>query len=234
MNPLINLDNFSKVFSTEEVDTHALQDINLSIDKGEYVIITGPSGCGKSTLLSMLGLLDNGSSGNYKLGEKEVTGLNASEKARVRNTDIGIVFQSFNLISDLTVAENVALPMTYRKGIAKNEQKERVEKALQQVDMLHRANHYPGQLSGGQQQRVAVARAIVSSPLILLADEPTGNLDKKNAEAVLALFDKLHKQGTTICMVSHDVDVAKHAQRVVRMLDGKIESDSGQQAEVAA
>lgn len=234
MNPLINLDNFSKVFSTDEVDTHALQGINLSINKGEYVIITGPSGCGKSTLLSMLGLLDNSSSGNYKLGEKDVTGLNPSERARVRNTDIGIVFQSFNLISDLTVAENVALPMTYRKDISKNEQKERVEKALEQVDMSHRANHYPGQLSGGQQQRVAVARAIVSSPLILLADEPTGNLDKKNAEAVLALFDKLHKQGTTICMVSHDVDVAKYAQRVIRMVDGKIESDSGKKTGLAA
>ncbi|WP_445947250.1 ABC transporter ATP-binding protein [Shewanella sp.] len=231
---LIELKDFNKVFSTEEVDTHALQSINLTVEKGEYVVITGPSGCGKSTLLSMLGLLDNGTSGLYRLGEREVSGLTASERAAVRNTDIGVVFQSFNLISDLTVEENVSLPMTYRKDISKAERQKRVDDALDKVDMSHRKRHYPSQLSGGQQQRVAVARAIAGSPLIILADEPTGNLDIKNAQAVLALFDKLNKQGTTICMVSHDAEVSQHAKRVVRMLDGCIESDRSQsEAKVA-
>lgn len=225
---LIELRDFNKVFSTEDVDTHALQGINLIVEKGEYVVITGPSGCGKSTLLSMLGLLDSGTSGQYLLGDREVSGLTSAERATVRNTDIGIVFQSFNLISDLTVEENVALPMTYRKDISKAERQKRVADALEQVDMSHRKGHYPSQLSGGQQQRVAVARAIAGSPLIILADEPTGNLDHKNAQGVLALFDKLHKQGTTICMVSHDVEVTQHAQRIVKMLDGCIESDHSQ------
>ncbi|WP_019029674.1 ABC transporter ATP-binding protein [Colwellia piezophila] len=226
MKTLIKLANLKKVFSTDEVETHALSDINLEIKQGEYLSIAGPSGCGKSTLLSILGLLDTSSEGCYTLNGHDVVDINAKQRAAIRNKEIGFVFQSFNLISELTVAENVALPLTYRKDLSKTERTELVTAALEKVDMGHRTKHYPSQLSGGQQQRVAVARAIAGNPSIILADEPTGNLDSKNAELVMALLDKLHAEGATICMVTHDPRGAKRAERIIEIFDGRIVSDS--------
>jgi len=226
MKTLIKLTNLKKVFSTDEVETHALSDINLEVKQGEYLSIAGPSGCGKSTLLSLLGLLDTCSGGSYNLNGHDVVDINGKQRAAIRNKEIGFVFQSFNLISELTVAENVALPLTYRKDLSKSQRTVLVTAALEKVDMNHRTKHYPSQLSGGQQQRVAVARAIAGNPSIILADEPTGNLDSKNAELVMALLDKLHAEGATICMVTHDPRGAKRAERVIEIFDGRIVSDS--------
>lgn len=219
--PLLRLDSVTKVFYTDEVETHALSGIHLEINKGEYVSIAGPSGCGKSTLLSILGLLDSPSDGGYSLNGKPVQGLSLSERARIRNREIGFIFQSFNLIGDLTVYENVELPLTYR-GMSSAERKQRVNAALEKVGMAHRAKHLPSQLSGGQQQRVAVARAVVGDPLILLADEPTGNLDSTNGEAVMELLRDLHRNGATICMVTHDQRFARHADRSIHLFDGRV------------
>ncbi len=224
-NALIKLENLQKIFFTEEVETHALSEISLTINKGEYVSIAGPSGCGKSTLLSLLGLLDTASAGKYMLGNKDVSRIAKHERARIRNREIGFIFQSFNLISDLDVEENVELPLTYRTDLDKSQRKQMVRDALAKVDMVHRSKHYPAQLSGGQQQRVAVARAIAGKPAILLADEPTGNLDTKNAEAVMDLLDKLHAEGATICMVTHDPRSALRSQRKIEVLDGRVISD---------
>lgn len=219
---LIQLDNIKKVFLADEVETHALADVHLDIAKGEYVSISGPSGCGKSTLLAILGLLDTASGGTYRLNGREVADIGAAERARIRNKEIGFVFQAFNLIGDLTVLENVELPLTYREGVGKAERRARAVESLQRVGMAHRVGHFPAQLSGGQQQRVAVARALVGTPSILLADEPTGNLDSKNGEAVMSLLDELHKAGSTICMVTHDTRYADFAQRKIHMFDGRI------------
>jgi len=219
--PLINLEGVTKVFYTDEVETHALAGIHLEIGRGEYISIAGPSGCGKSTLLSILGLLDTPTEGSYTLNNRPVADLPLSERARVRNREIGFIFQSFNLIGDLTVYENVELPLTYR-GMKSAERKERVMAALEKVGMSHRAKHLPSQLSGGQQQRVAVARAVGGSPSILLADEPTGNLDSKNGEAVMSLLLELHKEGATICMVTHDPRYARHAERSIHLFDGRV------------
>jgi putative ABC transport system ATP-binding protein len=218
---LIRLEGVTKIFYTDEVETHALAGIHLRIKAGEYVSISGPSGCGKSTLLSILGLLDSPTEGNYILNGKPVQKLSLSERARIRNREIGFIFQSFNLIGDLTVFENVELPLTYR-GMKSAERKTRVNEALERVGMAHRAKHLPSQLSGGQQQRVAVARALSGNPLIMLADEPTGNLDSRNGEAVMDLLKDLHKQGSTICMVTHDPRYARHADRTVHLFDGRI------------
>jgi len=219
--PLIHLENISKIFYTDDIETHALSRITLDIKPGEYVSIAGPSGCGKSTLLSILGLLDTPTEGTYLLNGRAVDSLKHSERARIRNREIGFIFQSFNLIGDLTVYENVELPLTYR-GMGTKERNARVNEALERVGMAHRAKHLPSQLSGGQQQRVAVARALGGNPLILLADEPTGNLDSKNGEAVMALMADLHKQGATICMVTHDPRYAEFAERTVHLFDGCI------------
>jgi putative ABC transport system ATP-binding protein len=218
---LIKLENVTKVFFTEEVETHALSGIHLDIRRGEYVSMAGPSGCGKSTLLSIIGLLDSPTDGTYMLNNKPVQSLDFAERARIRNQEIGFIFQSFNLIGDLNVYENVELPLTYR-DMPSAERRRRVQNALERVGMAHRMRHYPAQLSGGQQQRVAVARALGGDPLILLADEPTGNLDSKNGEAVMQLLDNLHREGATICMVTHDDRFARHADRIVHMFDGKI------------
>ena len=225
MTPLIKLDGVKKVFYTDEVETHALDNINLEIRTGEYVAIAGPSGCGKSTLLSILGLLDTPSDGQYSLQGQPVTHLKPAERARVRNRQIGFIFQSFNLIGDLTVYENVELPLTYR-GMRPSERKTRVTDALERVGMAHRAKHLPSQLSGGQQQRVAVARAVAGEPSILLADEPTGNLDSKNGEAVMDLLAELHRTGATICMVTHDARYASHAKRTIHLFDGRVVEES--------
>lgn len=219
--PLIHLENVSKIFYTDDIETHALSRITLDLQPGEYVSIAGPSGCGKSTLLSILGLLDTPSEGSYTLNGRAVDQLKHSDRARIRNREIGFIFQSFNLIGDLTVYENVELPLTYR-GMGGKERKERVNEALDRVGMAHRAKHLPSQLSGGQQQRVAVARALGGNPLILLADEPTGNLDSKNGEAVMSLMVDLHKQGATICMVTHDPRYAECADRTIHLFDGRI------------
>jgi putative ABC transport system ATP-binding protein len=218
---LIKLDAVTKVFYTDEMETHALDGIHLEIKRGEYFSIAGPSGCGKSTLLSILGLLDTPTGGSYILNGKPVENLKLSERARIRNREIGFVFQAFNLIGDLTVYENVELPLTYR-GMSSGERKQRVLKALERVGMAHRMKHYPAQLSGGQQQRVAVARALVGDPLILLADEPTGNLDSKNGQAVMDLMRELHRGGATICMVTHDPRYAAYSDRTVHLFDGRI------------
>ena len=218
---LIHLEGVTKVFTTEDVETHALSGIHLEIRKGEYVTIAGPSGCGKSTLLAILGLLDSPSGGSYTLNDQPVQGLKLGERARIRNREIGFIFQAFNLIGDLTVYENVELPLTYR-GMGSAERKQRVHDALERVGMGHRVKHYPSQLSGGQQQRVAVARALVGSPSILLADEPTGNLDSANGESVMELMTELHGGGATICMVTHDPRYALLAQRTIRLFDGRI------------
>jgi putative ABC transport system ATP-binding protein len=227
--PLIRLDSVSKVFVTDEVETHALQSIHFDVKKGEYLSISGPSGCGKSTLLAILGLLDTPTDGTYYLNGKSVTGLKLSERARIRNREIGFIFRAFNLIGDLTVYENVELPLTYR-GMPSAERKRRVQEALERVGMSHRMKHYPSQLSGGQQQRVAVARALSGDPLILLADEPTGNLDSANGEAVMNLLRELHQAGSTICMVTHDPRYAEFADRTVRLFDGRIVEESSESA----
>lgn len=220
-NTLIHVQDLQKVFVTEEVETHALSGIHLDIKKGEYIAIAGPSGCGKSTLLSILGLLDSPTDGSYVLNGTHAAELSAPQRARIRNREVGFIFQSFNLIGDLTVYENVELPLTYQK-MAKAERKERAKTALDRVSMAHRMKHYPAQLSGGQQQRVAVARAIVTDPSILLADEPTGNLDSANGDIVMEMLHELHKTGATICMVTHDPRYANHAQRTVHLFDGRI------------
>ncbi|MYC69036.1 MAG: ABC transporter ATP-binding protein [Acidobacteriia bacterium] len=219
--PLIRLEAVSKVFFTDEVETHALSGVDLEIRDGEYVAISGPSGCGKSTLLSILGLLDTPTDGVYRLNGESVENLKARQRARIRNRQIGFIFQAFNLIGDLTVFENVDLPLTYR-GMPATERKKRVEEALERVGMAHRMKHYPSQLSGGQQQRVAVARALGGEPSVLLADEPTGNLDSKNGEAVMELLRDVHDGGATICMVTHDPRFEAYAERVVRLFDGRI------------
>jgi putative ABC transport system ATP-binding protein len=226
MTALISLNNVSKTFLTQEIETRALNDINLVINKGEYISLSGQSGCGKSTLLSLLGLLDSTTSGHYQLADQDVSTLNRDQRAKIRSEQIGFVFQSFNLISDLTVFENVMLPLTYQSGLSKEHIQAKATQVLEKVEMSHRKNHFPSQLSGGQQQRVAVARALVNEPAIILADEPTGNLDSKNAEAVLQLFDKLHQDGATICMVTHDPASAKRASRCLEMFDGQLIKDS--------
>jgi len=219
---LIHLNNVTKVFHTDEVETHALSGIELTIRRGEFLAISGPSGCGKSTLLSILGLLDVPSGGDYALAGAPVARLGAEERARVRNREIGFIFQAFNLIGDLTVFENAELPLTYRDGMSRTQRREAVMHALERVGMSHRLNHYPSQLSGGQQQRVAVARALVGQPKILLADEPTGNLDSRNGDAVMELLTELHSKGSTVCIVTHDPRYAEHAQRRVSLFDGRV------------
>ncbi|MFB3829440.1 MAG: ABC transporter ATP-binding protein [Bryobacteraceae bacterium] len=228
---LIRLEGVTKVFVTDEVETHALSGIQMEIRKGEYVSIAGPSGCGKSTLLAILGLLDTPTHGNYWLNGRPVSGLKLAERARIRNREIGFIFQAFNLIGDLTVYENVELPLTYR-GMGAAERKKRVLEALERVQMSHRTKHYPSQLSGGQQQRVAVARALAGDPSVLLADEPTGNLDSANGEAVMNLLRELHRNGSTICMVTHDPRYAQWAERTVHLFDGRIVEESVEQAAV--
>jgi putative ABC transport system ATP-binding protein len=219
--PLLRLEGVTKVFLTDEVETHALSGIHLEIQKGEYISIAGPSGCGKSTLLSILGLLDSPTDGQYSLNGRSVADLGLAERARIRNREVGFIFQSFNLIGDLTVYENVELPLTYR-GMRSGERRTRVREALDRVGMAHREKHLPSQLSGGQQQRVAVARAVAGEPSMLLADEPTGNLDSTNGEAVMELLRELHKQGATICMVTHDPRYAASADRQVHLFDGRV------------
>jgi putative ABC transport system ATP-binding protein len=226
--PVIRLEGVTKVFYTDEVETHALSGVHVEIRNGEYVSIAGPSGCGKSTLLSILGLLDSPTSGEYSLNGNPAANLTLSQRARIRNREIGFIFQSFNLIGDLSVFENVELPLTYR-GMPGNERKKRVQEALEKVGMAHRMKHFPSQLSGGQQQRVAVARAIVGQPLILLADEPTGNLDSVNGEAVMKLLQDLHRGGATICMVTHDPRFSRHADRTIHLFDGRVVEESVEQ-----
>ncbi len=223
---ILQLEGVNKVFETDEVETHALLDIHLEIRRGDYVCISGPSGSGKTTLLSILGLLDSPTHGSYLLDREPVANLTSSQRAMVRNKKIGFIFQSFNLIGDLTVYENVELPLTYQK-LGSSERRQRVESALERVGMAHRRNHMPSQLSGGQQQRVAVARAVAGEPLILLADEPTGNLDSKNGDMVMKLLDELHEGGATICMVTHNEAYAQHARRGVHLLDGQIVDERG-------
>jgi putative ABC transport system ATP-binding protein len=226
---LIHLDAVTKVFVTDEVETHALSGIHLDIQKGEYISIAGPSGCGKSTLLAILGLLDSPSEGTYTLNSHSVQGLKLSERARIRNREIGFIFQAFNLIGDLTVYENVELPLTYR-GMPSTERKKRVHDALERVGMGHRVKHYPSQLSGGQQQRVAVARALGGDPSILLADEPTGNLDSANGEQVMDLLRELHRSGSTICIVTHDPRYARYADRSIHLFDGRVVEETAETA----
>src|SRR5499425_2807756 len=218
---LIQIEELTKVFYTDEVETHALSGVHLGIRKGEYVAISGPSGCGKSTLLSIIGLLDSPTGGKYSLNGETVESLDFAARSRIRNREIGFIFQSFNLIGDLTVYENVELPLTYR-GMGSAERKQKVQNSMERVGITARAKHYPAQLSGGQQQRVAVARALVGDPLILLADEPTGNLDSKNGDAVMDLLHELHQNGATICMVTHDPRYAHHAERTIHLFDGRI------------
>jgi len=222
---LITMKGVTKVFFTDELETHALDDVHLDIKKGEYLAIAGPSGCGKSTLLAILGLLDSPTEGNYTLNGQPVASLKLSDRSRIRNREIGFIFQAFNLIGDLTVYENVELPLTYR-SMPSADRKKRVQEVLERVGMAHRMKHYPSQLSGGQQQRVAVARALVGQPSILLADEPTGNLDSKNSEAVMELLRQLHREGATICMVTHDPRYASIADRAIHLFDGRIVEDT--------
>ena len=222
MQPLIQVEDLTKIFYTDEIETHALSGVHLTVQKGEYVAMSGPSGCGKSTLLSIIGLLDTPTGGRYVLNGQPVENLNFASRSRIRNQEIGFIFQSFNLIGDLTVYENVELPLTYRQRMPAADRKKRVMESLDRVGMAHRVRHYPSQLSGGQQQRVAVARALAGHPSILLADEPTGNLDSHNGEAVMELLENLHRDGATICMVTHDPRFAKHAQREVHLFDGKV------------
>ena len=221
--PLIVLHELRRVYSTETVETHALGGIDLSIDRGEYVTIEGPSGCGTSTLLTVLGLLDEPTSGEYMLAGVPVSEIDAEERARLRNREIGFIFQAFNLIPEMTVAENVGLPLTYRDGVSKEERKKAVQTALERVSMEHRAEHLPSQLSGGQQQRVAVARALVGSPSLILADEPTGNLDQKNGDQLMELLDELHSDGATLITVTHNPVYAERASRRIHMLDGQLQ-----------
>jgi putative ABC transport system ATP-binding protein len=230
---LILMDNVQKVFMTDEVETHALAGIHMQLKRGEFVAINGPSGCGKSTLLSILGLLDSPSDGNYSINNKPVSNLSLSERTRIRNREIGFIFQAFNLIGDLNVYENVELPLTYR-GMGSAERKQRVQQALEKVGMAHRIKHYPSQLSGGQQQRVAVARALVGDPSILLADEPTGNLDSKNGEAVMELMTELHRGGATICMVTHDPRYSAFADRSIHLFDGRIVEENFEESNASA
>jgi len=218
---LIQLNGVRKVFRTDAIETHALAGITLEIREGEYVVVAGPSGCGKSTLLSVVGLLDAPTDGSYRLAGHPVSDLSAAERARIRNRQIGFIFQAFNLIGELTVYENVELPLTYG-DMSPRECRKRVVEALERVGMSHRMHHFPAQLSGGQQQRVAVARAVVGDPMIVLADEPTGNLDSTNGDAVMALLRDLHREGATICMVTHDPRYASHAERTVQLLDGQL------------
>jgi putative ABC transport system ATP-binding protein len=222
---LITLKGIQKIFYTDEIETWALEDIHLDIQQGEYVSINGPSGCGKSTLLSVMGLLNSSTNGQYLLDGEDVASLSQARQAQVRNRQIGFIFQAFNLIGDMNVFENVELPLTYRKELNRKERKAKVQEALEKVDMAHRLNHFPAQLSGGQQQRVAIARALTGDPKVLLADEPTGNLDSKNAGIVMEVLDNLHKQGSTICMVTHDPRSALRADRQVTLFDGKIADD---------
>ncbi|MCA9416764.1 MAG: ABC transporter ATP-binding protein [Candidatus Omnitrophica bacterium] len=231
--PLIEMQGIQRIFKTEDVDTYALSDIDLTIEEGDYFAISGPSGCGKSTLLAIMGLLDSPSGGVYKLSGTDVSHLSAYQRAILRNQEIGFIFQSFNLIGDLSVFENVELPLTYRKMSA-SERKERVEAALERVGMSHRARHYPSQLSGGQQQRAAVARAVAGKPAILLADEPTGNLDSKSGESVMELLAELHREGSTICMVTHDPRYAEHAMKSIQLFDGQIVRGETRLEEVAS
>jgi putative ABC transport system ATP-binding protein len=221
---IIRLQGLRKVFYTDEVETHALSDVHLEVGQGEYLAIAGPSGCGKSTLLSILGLLDTPSEGQYELDGQPVADLSSEERTRLRGHKIGFIFQAFNLIGDLDVGENVELPLTYR-GLPAAERQRRVREALERVGMAHRSKHYPSQLSGGQQQRVAVARAVAGDPDILLADEPTGNLDSKNGESVMELLRELHRGGATICMVTHDPRFARYAERTVHLFDGRVVSE---------
>jgi putative ABC transport system ATP-binding protein len=230
---LIEIEGLTKVFYTDEIETHALSGIHLTIRKGEYVAISGPSGCGKSTLLSILGLLDSPTAGKYQLNGQPVESLDFAARARIRNREIGFIFQSFNLIGDLTVYENVELPLTYRQKMPSSERKPRVMEALERVGMAHRLRHYPSQLSGGQQQRVAVARALGGHPSILLADEPTGNLDSHNGEAVMKLLEELHQEGATICMVTHDPRFVQQAEREIRLFDGKVVAEEDLQKQEA-
>ncbi len=224
---VIELKEISRIFTTDEVETHALSEVSLRLDRGEYVAIAGPSGCGKSTLLSILGLLDTPNAGEYRLNGRSVANLGLSERARIRNREVGFIFQAFNLIGDLTVSDNVELPLVYR-GTPSAERKRRTAAALERVGMTHRARHYPSQLSGGQQQRVAVARAVVGEPSILLADEPTGNLDSTNGSEVMDMLDALHENGATICMVTHDPRYADRADRTIHLLDGRIVDDGAE------
>jgi len=233
MQPLLRLEGVTKVFTTDEVETHALAGIHLEINKGDYISISGPSGCGKSTLLAILGLLDTPSDGKYVLNDTPVETLKMRDRARIRNREIGFIFQAFNLIGDLTVYENVELPLTYRNMPAR-ERKSLVMEALERVGMSHRMKHYPSQLSGGQQQRVAVARALVGKPAILLADEPTGNLDSANGEAVMELLRDLHRSGATICMVTHDPRYARTADRIIQLFDGRVVEEGQKEAAAAA
>ena len=219
---IIEIEQLTKIFYTDEIETHALSGVHLQINRGEYVAMSGPSGCGKSTLRSIIGWLDTPTGGRYQLNGKEVANLDFADRSRIRNQEIGFIFQSFNLIGDLSVAENVELPLTYRAGMPAAERQKRVKESLERVNMAHRMRHYPAQLSGGQQQRVAVARALAGSPSILLADEPTGNLDSKNGEAVMKLLKELHDEGATICMVTHDPRFAAHAERQIHLFDGKV------------
>ena len=230
---LIEIEGLTKVFYTDEIETHALSGVHLTIRKGEYVAISGPSGCGKSTLLSILGLLDSPTAGKYQLNSQPVESLDFAARARIRNREIGFIFQSFNLIGDLTVYENVELPLTYRQKMPSSELKHRVMEALERVGMAHRLRHYPSQLSGGQQQRVAVARALGGHPSILLADEPTGNLDSHNGEAVMKLLHELHQEGATICMVTHDPRFVQMAEREIRLFDGKVVAEEDLQKQEA-
>jgi len=227
--PLLRLEGVTKVFLADEVETHALSGIHLEIDKGEFVSIAGPSGCGKSTLLAILGLLDSPTEGTYMLSGKAVSDLAPPERAQIRNREVGFVFQSFNLIGDLTVFENVELPLTYR-GVKASERRERVRDALERVGMAHRERHLPSQLSGGQQQRIAVARAVAGDPLIVLADEPTGNLDSAHGEAVMELLGELHDAGATICMVTHDPRYAAYADRMIHLFDGQVVEEQSKAA----
>ena len=231
--PMIRLNGIRKVFNTDEIETHALNDVHVEIRNGEFISIAGPSGCGKSTLLAILGLLDTPSHGTYTLRGKEVSKISPRERAQIRNREIGFIFQAFNLIGDLTVYENVELPLTYR-DIDAAERKTRVNEALERVGMAHRRKHYPSQLSGGQQQRVAVARALAGRPLILLADEPTGNLDSANGEAVMELLRDLHREGSTICMVTHDARFTRWADRNIQLFDGRVVSEDVIQQSVPA
>ena len=224
--PLIEMQGIRKVFDTEEVETWALDDIHLRVDAGDYVAIGGPSGCGKSTLLSILGLLNSPTQGMYLLDGEDVSDLNHAAQAAVRNRQIGFIFQAFNLIADMTVFENVELPLTYRRDLNRAERKDLVLQVLEKIEMAHRVSHFPKQLSGGQQQRVAIARALAGRPAVLLADEPTGNLDSKNAKIVMELLENLHREGRTICMVTHDPAHAERARRQITLFDGKIVDDS--------
>jgi putative ABC transport system ATP-binding protein len=222
---LIELNRLGKSFLTDKVETRALHEVSLAVEPGEYVCITGPSGCGKSTLLSILGLLDTPTGGQYILNGKDVSSLSRDQRAKIRNKEIGFVFQSFNLISELTVEENVCLPLTYRKGLSPAHIKERAKEMLDKVEMSHRLDHFPSQLSGGQQQRVAIARSLINDPVVILADEPTGNLDSKNAGIVLRLLRQLHEEGSTIVMVTHDPRSIEQKSRQIEMLDGHVVAD---------